>query len=232
MPDEVPVSVCLLHAKKDLFRDCNWNHALLSMMVEKPDERISATRLMQCPRQIALKRRFEYTLDPAVEYLKVRGTIFHAGLEQLFGENNELELERTLPGPEPVRIQGRLDRLDGGAVGDWKTKKYINKAFQPLPDHIMQLSVYAWLAEPLMGRVQHGELMYLDMSKPARFVVKLRGVDEVEDWLRERVPVLLAAYDEAAELAPALPGRDDKKHPEHWKCKSCPVLQLCRDVVA
>lgn len=217
-----PVAQCLEHARTDLWRGCHWPAVLLQQMVEVPDERISPTRLSLCPRQVALKRRYPYVLDPAVEWLKVRGTLFHAGLAHTAGDGSELELVREFEG---VQVEGRLDYCPEGLswVIDWKTKAYLPADFMPPEAHQAQLSVYGWLLEGKGVTCEYGELVYFDMRKVRRFVVPLWSSAEVEAWLRARIPALKQAYDATAPLA--LPyGPDD---PQAYQCRLCPVQHLC-----
>lgn len=212
---------CLAHAREDLWRGCHWTAELLALMVETPDERLTPTRLLQCPRQVALKRRYEYTLDPKVEWRKVRGVLMHRGLEALSDGEREVTVARTF---ETYTITGRLDRIEGALIVDWKTRHYTPRDFCPPDEHVLQLSLYGWLLEPRLGAMpSYGELVYLDMREVRRFVVHLRPVAEIEAWLRERIPALLQAYDATTPLAaPYTP-----EHPEYFRCKQCPVQEIC-----
>jgi CRISPR/Cas system-associated exonuclease Cas4 (RecB family) len=198
-------------------------------MVEEEDERISPTRLSGCPRAVALKRRYPYTTDPKDSYIWVRGTIWHQGIMGTQGEGvtEEHELSRELDG---VLVQGRADLLDGelGLITDWKTVAYIRKDHEVAERHVAQLSVYRWLAEPLGIDAPYGELMYLDMTKPKRVVVKLWDTKRTVTWLRERIPLLKLAYDKTSEvLPPVLTGEEVK-----WMCAKCPMKQICGELAS
>jgi CRISPR/Cas system-associated exonuclease Cas4 (RecB family) len=225
MAAEVLVRDCLNCSRSRLFRSCDYNYPLLKLMVEEPDERVSPTRLQQCPRQVAIKRRYDYTVDPKSQWAKVRGTLMHIGLGSITGEGDdqgEVELVRELDG---VQISGRADLLmpNLGVVTDWKTTAYIRKDHTPRADHIGQLSIYRWLAVARGWDVAYGELMYLDMSRPKRYVVELWDQAKVEAWIRERLPSLQAAYDVQAPLAPVLEGDDSVT----WPCNYCAVQHIC-----
>jgi CRISPR/Cas system-associated exonuclease Cas4 (RecB family) len=221
-PDEVSIQTCLDCSRTRIFRTCDYNHSLLKLMVEEQDERISPTRLSGCARQIALKRRYPYTIDPKKAYVWVRGTIWHQGIMGSQGQGvlEEQELSRELDG---VLVQGRADLLETGLITDWKTVAYIRKDHEVAERHVAQLSVYRWLAEPLGIDAPYGELMYMDMTKPKRVVVKLWDTNKTVTWLRNRIPGLLLAYDQTQDrLPPVLTGKD-----ETWMCRDCPVRSQC-----
>ncbi len=224
---EIPIQDCLNCSKTRLFRDCHWNHTILKNMVEVSDDRISPTRLAACPRSLALKRRYSYAINPKEAWPKVRGTVFHAGLDQLAEGDREVELSKILQTENgEVTIQGRLDLIDQdlSLITDWKTIAYIRKEHAPPDRHVAQLSIYAWLAEPLYRRIAYGELLYLDMSQTRRYVVELWEAERVELWINSRLPLLLKAYDSNRDLPPILTEND----PNHWMCKNCDVRNLCK----
>lgn len=251
MPPAVGVQDCLSCARTRVDRACPWNHTLLKLMVDRVDDRISPTRLAQCPRQVALKRRYDYALDPAVQFPSARGTIFHKGLELLAGEDGgltEVELERDFHG---TTIQGRLDLVypDLGLLVDYKTVPYIaaggrtkkdgtlSQATTPSPDHIAQLSVYAWLCrdglwvnrpDPLRVQwpIAAAEVVFLDMGKSRRVGVQLWDQAQVERYLAQRVPLLQQAYLRDSLLPPVL----DPEDPDFYQCERCPVQDICHQL--
>src|SRR5581483_1699684 len=100
------------------------------------------------------------------------------------------------------------------------------KDHAPQEHHIGQLSVYRWLAQTKGWDVKWGELMYLDMRRPKRYLVSLWDREVTEEWLRQRVPPLLAAYDEGAPLAAVLPEEAE----DSWQCKYCSVAKICKQL--
>ena len=230
---EIPVEEALAHSRTP---DCNYNYPLLKAMVQQEDTRISATRLANCPRKMALKRRVNYTVDPESAWKMLRGSIFHKGLEYLEDSDavREVELERSLVGTlgywwtgipfiGPVTINGRLDLAypDQGVIVDWKSTD--RRPSRPKDQHIAQLSIYTWLARSRGWEFHTGEIVYFTMKYVRRFTAELWSEADTESYIRERLPALLAAYDDGAPLAPAM----GPNHPDFFMCSNCEVAREC-----
>ncbi|HEY7060771.1 MAG TPA: PD-(D/E)XK nuclease family protein [Chloroflexota bacterium] len=202
-------------------------------MVQEEDTRISATRLANCPRKIALKRRVNYTVDPDSSWKMLRGSIFHKGLEYLEDSEavREIELERLFffrpdangVAKEVVTIYGRLDLAypDRGVIVDWKSTE--RRPRSPKDSHIAQLSIYAWLARSRDWEFTKGEIVYFTMGAVRRFTVDLWSEADTELYIRDRLPDLLQAYDDAAPLAPVM----GSNHPDYFMCARCEVRREC-----
>jgi CRISPR/Cas system-associated exonuclease Cas4 (RecB family) len=96
----------------------------------------------------------------------------------------------------------------------------------PKKEHVVQLSIYGWLAAGKGWAVRQGEVIYLDMSKPRREVFELWPHELVEVYLKERIPLLEQAYQPEAPLPPLL--REDDE--AYWQCKNCEVRELCENL--
>jgi len=163
---------------------CPFDFALLAAMTAPLQEKVSGIRVTQltgCLRQAVLETRHDYYDRPERCYYAFRGTMIHRILEeaQLAGAVRERRFTRVADG---LAITGQPDAVFPRArlLREYKTIRRIAPWLrEPLPAHAEQVNCYAWL---LQGRfpIARAEILYLDMSGTARFVVPLRPLDEVE----------------------------------------------------
>ena len=106
----------------------------------------------------------------------------------------------------------------------YHTPKVVRAALTQLPPkpysgHVAQVSVYRWLLHQNGVEVDTAEIVYLDMASVKRLPVTLWSLRRTEEWIRSRLPAL---------VAPDLPPRLAKDDDDVWQCKCCPVSDLCR----
>lgn len=110
---------------------------------------------LSCPRRAAIEAAEDYYVDPLSMNAALTGTAWHemmesAGASKCFDPDRSVEAEvaGTIAG---INLTGRIDRLRGDLIEDWKHKNDFDKRHRDIggadPEHVTQLSLYAELAE-------------------------------------------------------------------------------------
>ena len=136
---------------------------------------LRVTSLLGCTRQAWYGLGGPPPLErPSRHWSRLRGSIFHAALESLAGEETVAEA-RLVTSLEPFGVQawiaGKVDHYDPvtGQISDYKSvnsfgKKLANLGL-PKQHHVAQLWIYGWL----LGKSGYpypatGRLIYMDMG--------------------------------------------------------------------
>lgn len=151
---------------------------------------VRVTTGLGCPRRSVIEHTEEYAVDPLDANAMLTGTAWHALMEAHGGEEAEVSVAGTLAG---VKVAGKSDKMRGSLVEDHKNvadakAPYIRKD-GPSRGHIVQLSIYAELAE------QSGR------PRPTRGIIWYHTSKAGADALIP-VPVELLHISEALEFKP------------------------------
>jgi CRISPR/Cas system-associated exonuclease Cas4 (RecB family) len=194
---------------------------------------LRVTGLLGCTRQAWYSLHASPPLEkPSEHWSRLRGTIFHAALESLAGENAVAET-RLIASLEELGarawIAGKIDHYDPALrlATDYKTINSFGKKMValdlPKQHHIAQLWIYAWLLGkagypyPLAGRV-----VYMDMGAVRTVDVAMPDEDmqaAVEARLVEKARLI-------TEAGPNGPAGDPQ---EAWQCAYCGFAAQCPD---
>ncbi len=190
----------------------------------------SPTNLAGCKRQIALRRRFDYVIDPGASWAMVRGNAFHRMAEHAWHPTyivRELKQARNLDLGDGriVEVRGKVDEYNTHTshLTDVKTVKYLSGAItdRAKPEWTALLSIYKWLLYPLFN-VKTAEIQALDMTGLHRRIYRLWDLDKTEEWMRARARLLWPVYNEDV-VPPVIPAR------ERWRCHTCPMRDRCME---
>jgi hypothetical protein len=241
----VPIADCLACSVKRPGRACNWDHADLTLRLDRDVSYASfnPSKMLGCPREHWYRINTEYPVEPGSRHAMVRGTRTHAALEVPHPDVlSEITVVRYLSTPWKgdllnLPISVRPDKVypQHGVIHDDKTRGYLPVVQgQPaVPDvnaeYVFQLSVGAWcwadpayIVTPLGVTVRpapividQGQIIFRDSTKQIRQQYPLFDFDWLELQMRRRIEPYLALYDDN-EIAPPLEG------PDTWRCRTCP----------
>lgn len=194
---------------------------------------LRVTSLLGCTRQAWYALHGPAPLEkPSRHWARLRGTIFHAALESLAGEDVVAEVRlvaRLEATGARAWVSGRIDHYDPltRTVLDYKTINSFGKALTsldlPKPQHRRQLWLYAWLlAEngyppPLAGRVT-----YMDMHTVLSVDVAMPDAD----GLARTTEYVVSKARAITEAGPNGPPGDAV---EDWLCRYCTHAERCPD---
>lgn len=194
---------------------------------------LRVTSLLGCTRQAWYGLHGPAPLEkPSRHWARLRGTIFHAALESLAGEDVVAEVRlvaRLQAAGVRAWVSGRVDHYDPltRTVLDYKTINSFGRAMArlglPKPQHRRQLWLYAWLlAEngyppPLAGRIT-----YMDM----RAVLSVDVAMPDADGLALTTEYVVGKARAITEAGPAGPPGDAT---EDWQCRYCTHAGRCPD---
>lgn len=194
---------------------------------------LRVTSLLGCTRQAWYALHGPAPLEtPGRHWARLRGTIFHAALESLAGEDAVAEVRlvaRLEDAGVRAWVSGKIDHYDPltRTALDYKTINSFGKALTslnlPKPQHRRQLWLYAWLlAEngyppPLAGRVT-----YMDMHTVLSVDVAMPNADGLART-REYAVGKARAITECGSSGP--PG----DAVEDWLCRYCTHVERCPD---
>ena len=192
---------------------------------------LRVTSLLGCTRQAWFGLHGPAPLEtPSRHWARLRGTIFHAALEALAGEDAVAEVRlvaRLEDAGARAWVSGKIDHYDPltRTALDYKTINSFGKAMTrldlPKPQHRRQLWLYAWLlaengyAPPLAGRVT-----YMDMHTVLSVDV---AMPDAEGLARTREYAVTKAR-AITEAGPAGPPGDAV---EDWLCRYCTHAERC-----
>lgn len=162
--------------------------AVLADRAAQPTGTVRVTMGLGCQRRHAIEASEGYAVDPLDLLAPMTGTAWHRAVEG--AEGSEVPVAGTLAG---MRVEGRVDRLRGDLIEDWKCQetgslKYLRQddgSYRAKPEHVVQVSLYAELAE------QSG------LRRPTR------GIIWVKEFKRmQPVPTSLWPVEKALEFHP------------------------------
>jgi hypothetical protein len=240
----VTVQACLACARERLVPACPLTHTLLSALaasheVEPALEALKAvgypiirvTSLTGCAREAwyGLNETPAALEKPGRKWARLRGTIFHAGLERVAAGMPERRFFTFLP-EVATFVTGRVDGYDPatGRLEDYKTidrkrrwDKHaggyvLQKMHGPLDHHVEQLRLYVWLLARNGYPVTESRIVYLAMAEIETFDVPVPGVAELAQ-LEEEV-IIHARAIVGAQAPPPMPQ-------EAWNCRFCRYAQ-------
>lgn len=126
--------------------------AVLADRNTQPEGIVRVSHGLSCPRRAAIEQAEGYALDPLDALPASSGTAWHAWVEPHGKPWTEVEVEGVLGG---VRVRGKMDRVRGDTVEDWKTVQFMPKeAYKP--EHRVQTSFYGHMA----GGKTRGRIWY------------------------------------------------------------------------
>ena len=197
---------------------------------------LRVTSLLGCTRQAWYGLHGAAPLEtPGRHWARLRGTIFHAALESLAGEDAvaEVRLVARLDADRHAGVRawvsGKIDHYDPltRTALDYKTINSFGKAMTsldlPKPQHRRQLWLYSWLlvengyAPPLAGRVT-----YMDMHTVLSVDV---AMPDAEGLARTRE----YAVGKARAITEAGPEGPPGDAVEDWLCRYCTHVERCPD---
>lgn len=154
---------------------------------------ITASMITGCPREVYLKRKHEYSVNPKKMWWSLRGQLIHKILEtdnRPDGSLKAMSEERLSWDCDGIEISGKLDRYvlrfaQGGLLKDWKTigdngmQYIIYKGAKE--EHVWQSNIYARILIANNYPVNKIEIAYMSMmdviktGKPAEFMEYLKN---------------------------------------------------------
>jgi len=220
---EISFADCLEHSKTDP-PECGFVYPILSGMVGNlrgEMAEITVTQLLNCLRKVALERRHEVYVEPQQLYYTFRGQMFHqiaAGVD-MDGCVVEKRFKRTLAG---ITISGQPDLIVPNLrkLYDVKTTRRIPKEGQLYAQHGLQVNIYRWLVMP-HHRIDHLEIVYMDMSEVRRANVEVMDIRSLLSWLAPRAKKLKDGLENGR--LPPKAGPDGL-----WQCRGyCSFTKQC-----
>jgi len=192
---------------------------------------LRVTSLLGCTRQAWYGLHGRPPLEkPSEHWSRLRGTIFHAALESLAGENAVAET-RLIASLEELGAQawiaGKIDHYDPALrlATDYKTINTFGRKMGalelPKQHHVAQLWIYGWLLGksgypyPLVSRI-----VYMDMGA-VRTVDVLMPDIELQAAVETRLVQKARLITEADHAGP--PGDPQ----ESWECNYCARATQC-----
>lgn len=236
-PEVVPGEYCYTCACDNQDRKCDYPPFLIKEIIDsKADgeqDRFSPTALKACMRQLALRRRYDYAIDPARSWPLVRGNTIHRYVEAspaIDGHIREHTLEVPIDlGGITVILQGTPDEYipPQKHLLDYKTVKYISSYMtdpkNPKPEWTAQLSCYRWMLNKHGVEINTAEIVIVDPNQIKRVPYRLWDLATTERYIREQLEKLVAVYMHGA-IPPVLPEEDQ------WRCVNCESRENCENV--
>jgi CRISPR/Cas system-associated exonuclease Cas4 (RecB family) len=146
---------------------CGWDYSLIKKAhaAVQGREGVHVTDLVHC-----LRRAYYEEIQPVPERVsdvlyRIIGTATHSLLEA--GEDDNLITELPL---EYKGVVGTVDAYypDTKTIVDYKTTRWLKKAYLPYGDHEMQVNIYRWLLKGNGYEVDRMFLHYIDLSGPSK----------------------------------------------------------------
>jgi hypothetical protein len=245
----VMVQACLACAQQRLEPSCPHTHTLLSALAASHDSEpalealkavgypiIRVTALTGCAREAwyVLNEAPVALEKPARKWARLRGTIFHAGLERVAAGMPERRFFTFLP-EVGAFVTGRVDGYDPatGRLEDYKTidrkRRWdknaggyvLQKMHGPLDHHVEQLRLYVWLLARNGYAVSECRIVYLAMAEIETFDVAVPSAAALAQLEQE---VITQAHGiVGAQPPPATPQ-------EAWTCRFCRYAQCPSNV--
>ena len=192
---------------------------------------LRVTSLLGCTRQAWYALHGRPPLEkPSEHWSRLRGTIFHAALESLAGEDTVAET-RLIASLEELGarawLAGKVDHYDPalGLLTDYKSINSHGRKLAslglPKAHHVQQLWLYAWLLERAgYAAPTSGRIVYLDMATVCTVDVAMPDAAQ-----RAALAANLVAKARRITEAPAAGPAGDPN--ETWECSYCAVAGLC-----
>jgi CRISPR/Cas system-associated exonuclease Cas4 (RecB family) len=164
--EEVTMDYCKQCAR-DIPSPCGYDYALIKRIHDalQPRDGIHVTDLVHCIRRAFYERTQPVPERVADVMYRILGTATHALLE--YEQDEYLMTEIPL---EYKGIVGRVDAYypESGTLVDYKTTRWLKKAYLPYGDHELQVNIYRWLLENNGYTVNRMFLHYIDLSGPSK----------------------------------------------------------------
>lgn len=212
---------------------------------ERPVQWISPSMAGGCLRQTFLRREHDYHLDPRERYAMGIGSAIHDWLSVTDDGGHilkEVRLKYSLGGEPELILSGQIDRFDikRGVLLDYKTTNSVWRKDRPNYQYTLQQNLYVyllrkhgyevneiflWYAVPRPKRKKVGEGEYI--TEVDRLVVEIPIWTEEEqqaalDELETNIRYIMATGD--------LPPRYAADDEDAWRCRFCPVEEICMDL--
>lgn len=196
-----------------------------------PEDQVSVTDVIGCPRAKYLKTNEEYAERPEDMMAAFRGTLLHQILANYAEEEATVET-RTSRDYAGHTLYGTADsiittRVNGRyKLRDFKSTKRV-PLYSPWSNHVQQVNLYRWLYE-LPAKGTDMSVIYFDLNgaEVAERAVKARDYwsdTQVEAFLNKRfVPLAEALKNKRMPLY-----RDVPADLLLWMCGFCPVYESC-----
>lgn len=230
--EPVTVAACLACARERRQPTCPFNPALLRALAaaNEPDAALSGlhqtgypvlrvSSLTGCVRKSWYSLRAERRLEtPSDHWARLRGTIFHAALEQMGDGHVERRLTAFLYDTAVAAfISGRIDGYDPetASLTDYKTARRLPSSLRP--SHLRQVQLYAWLLwKNGYGVSRSLRIVYISMAAVRSFEAATPTESDLvrlEEGLLSRIRAIL--HDEPPPATPQ----------EKWECRYCAFAQ-------
>jgi hypothetical protein len=246
--DLVPPDACIACAEGTPrhARRCQFTGSLLRALYETSSRRdagISATMLTGCLRQAALEQLLPYTDRPSRRWSALRGTLFHALVEEAHAPHLIVEVRFRKAYAPGQYLTGKMDEVDPvrQVIVDYKTSTEL-----PLESDVRlggrkeswvwQTNIYRWLldggermdtGETVHYPIQTLGIVVMTMREVGKYNVPLLDLEQVERYIRQRAEPLARALADGVAHYETLPppGYDPFRHPLclDW----CPVRDAC-----
>jgi CRISPR/Cas system-associated exonuclease Cas4 (RecB family) len=180
--------ICALTQKQP----CQFSYPILVGMMRNEHEEVQGIRvtsLLNCLRKVVLEKRHDIFTPPESLYWSFRGKLAHAIVEYAQARDAVVE-QRFNREIEGMSITGKPDVIypEHGLLVDYKTTAMVPK-LGPYDHHVLQLNIYRWLLQDHY-RINHMEIVYLDMKGTLRCSVPSMSLCQVEDFLVPRARIL------------------------------------------
>lgn len=201
--------------------ECHFTAPIIKAILDREEEKregITVTQLSGCLRESYLSSKYDYYADLEQLYFAFRGEIAHLIIER-YQEEDAIVEQRFYRKYNGIKISGKPDVIlaDKKLIRDYKTTKEVPRFSYPYRNHSQQLNLYAWLVPYEIKRLQ---VVYLDMKGVKVCEAQLWSEEEVEALLKEKLPVLDAAFSRGI-----VPPADF----DNWQCNGwCNVKAICR----
>lgn len=239
-PDVVPYEQCLHCARNRVDRRCPYPSFLIGEIATNEvnlRDRISPTTLHACMRQLALKRAYDYYIDPGHYWVMVRGNTIHKYVSSLPPEEGHIREETQTVEihlgegikAQTVIMEGTPDEYipHAGHLLDYKTVKYISHFMTDVNDPkfewTAQLSCYRWILAQKGIVINTAEIVLVGPEEIARVPYRMWDLDYTEEYIKDRVAKLLMVYT-MGWIPPVLEPEDQ------WKCIKCESRNSCENV--
>jgi CRISPR/Cas system-associated exonuclease Cas4 (RecB family) len=192
---------------------CQFSYPILFGMMTGENEEVKGIRvtsLLNCPRKVILEKRHNIYVPPEQLYWSFRGRLAHAIVEYAQAKDAIVE-QRYTREIEGMPITGKPDVIypEQALMVDYKTTAMVPK-LGPYEHHTLQLNIYRWLVQEHY-RVNHLEIVYLDMKNAKRYPVTTMSLNQVEEFIVPRARALSSALN-GGELPPRTEGEG------LWQC--------------
>lgn len=213
----------------------------------------SATMFAGCPREHAIKKHYDWYVDPRKAYTRAVGSLFHKGAElsvELKGDEkpSQFETEKRyyrdfiLADGRVVTVSAQLDVLieepDGTyIIQDYKVTDSLapSKLGRKVSHYVPQFSIQRWILAGMGKEVSRIDLHFMIHKSHKRVnlfpdgdedIIEacLMTLEETELYLDELLPTLVDGL-EGTKMPPVITDPAD-----YWRCRYCDVADVCEEL--